>query len=112
MASKKQDMGPTGKKYILMTIKGTYTQIMDEKCNVVKPIPCSDEVDERPIQCALLPCSKQRELCECYELVVENTYYFVSNVKGRVLTYKILVTERKTEILEIMLTLPLCMGGR
>jgi hypothetical protein len=103
--------GPTGKKYILKTVKGVYAKIMDEKCNVVKPIPCPDEVDEQPFQCALLPCNKQRELCECYELVVGETYYFVTNEKGRVVTYKILVTERKTEILEIMLTLPLACKG-
>jgi len=116
MVRENMDIGPveglTGKKYILKTVKGVYAKIMDEKCNVVKPIPCPDEVDEQPIQCALLPCNKQRELCECYELVVGETYYFVTNEKGKVVTYKILVTERRTEILEIMLTLPLaCRGG-
>jgi len=100
---------PTG--FILKTIKGVYAEVLDERCNVVKPIPCPDEVDEQPIQCALLPCNKQRELCECYELVIGETYYFVTNEKGKVVTYKVLVTERKTEILEIMLTLPSCRGG-
>ncbi len=101
---------PTG-KFILKTVKGVYDKIMDEKCNVVKPIPCPDEVDEQPIQCALLPCNKQRELCECYELEIGRTYYFVAGEKKKSVTYKVLVTERKTEILEIMLTLPLCRGG-
>jgi hypothetical protein len=100
---------PTGSIYILKVVKGVYTQVMDEKCNVVRPIPCSDEVDEQSIQCALLPCSKQKELCECYELEVGRTYYFVSvDKKGKVVTYKILVTKKKTEIVEIMLTLPPC----
>jgi len=104
------ELKPTG--FILKTIKGVYAEVLDEKCRRIEPKPCPDEVDEQPIQCALLPCNKQRELCECYELVVGETYYFVTNEKGRVVTYKILVTERKTEILEIMLTLPLaCRGG-
>jgi len=115
MMGEKQDMGlstgPTSRKYILKTVKGVYAKIMDEECRRIEPIPCPDEVDEQPFQCALLPCNKQRELCECYELVVGGTYYFVTNEKGRVLTYKILVTERKTEILEIMLTLPLACKG-
>ena len=102
-----------GNRYILKTMKGTYTKILTEKCEKVNPIPCPDEVNEQPFQCALLPCSKQRELCECYELEVGKTYYFVTvDKKGRVITYKILVTERRTEILEIILTLPLaCKGG-
>ena len=115
MMGEKQDIGPvegpTGKKYILKTVKGVYAQIMDEKCNVVKPIPCPDEVDEQPFYCALLPCNRQRELCECYELVVGNTYYFVTvDKKGRVVTYKILVTESKTDIVEILLTTPPCLS--
>jgi hypothetical protein len=103
-----------GEKYVLKTVKGTYTEILTEKCEKVNPIPCPDEVDEQPFLCALLPCSKQKELCECYELEVGKSYYFVTvDKKGRVLTYKVLVTSEKTDILEILLTLPPCgtVGG-
>ena len=100
---------PVG-KFILMELKGLYTEVLTEDCRRVNPIPCPDEVNERPIHCALLPCSKQRELCECYELELGKTYYFVAVDKnGGVITYKILVTNEGTKILGSMLSLP-CRG--
>ena len=97
-------------KFILMELKGTYTEVFTEDCRKVNPIPCPDEVDERPIYCALLSCARQKELCECYELELGETYYFVAVDKnGGVITYKILVTDEGTKILGSMLTLP-CRG--
>jgi hypothetical protein len=104
------ELKPTG-KFILRALKSMYSVVLDEVCNVIKPIPCPEdlsEINEDVVWCRIVG---KTEMCTCYELEIGKTYYFVAGGKDKVVTYKILVTERKTEILEIMLTLPLACRG-
>jgi len=97
------ELKPTG-KFILRVLKSMYSAVLDEKCNVVRPIPCLEDykINEDVVWCRM---AGKPEMCICYELEVGKTYYFVS----KSVTYKVLVTDKKTDIVEISLAPPPCM---
>ena len=102
---------PTG-KFILRALKSMYSVVLDEKCNVVRPIQCPEDykINEDVVWCRM---TSKPEMCICYELEVGKTYYFISTSeeKKKTVTYKVLVTDKKTDIVEISLAPPPCMGG-
>jgi len=105
--------GPTGKKYILRVLRIMYSVVMDEKCKRIEPVPCPEDlsrINEDVVWCRIT--SKPKEVCVCYELEVGKTYYFISmnEKKKKSVTYKVLVTDKKTDIVEISLAPPPCMG--
>jgi NDP-sugar pyrophosphorylase family protein len=106
--------GPTGKKYILRVLRIMYSVVMDEKCRRIEPVPCPEDlskINEDVVWCRIT--SKPKEVCVCYELEVGKTYYFISTneKKKKSVTYKVLVTDKKTDIVEFSLAPPPCIGG-
>ena len=104
------ELKPTG-KFILRALKSMYSVVLDEKCNVVRPIQCPEDlskINEDVVWCRM---AGKTEMCICYELEVGKTYFILAGEKKKTVTYKILVTDKKTDIVEISLALPPCMQG-
>jgi hypothetical protein len=105
------ELKPT--KFILRVLRMMYSVVMDEECRRIEPVPCPDlsKINEDVVWCRI---AGKPEMCICYELEVGKTYYFISTSeeKKKTVTYKVLVTDKKTEIVEISLAPPTCMGGK